>query len=87
MPSFPIQVVDKNKGLTIPPRVDMKNFLSGGEGRFAVFCIPHVRNTSFVSLASDFIELCVEKQLDLLERTVFAIIDSTIQLTDIDYLS
>ena len=46
-----------------------------------------VRNTSFVSLASDFIELCVEKQLDLLERTVFAIIDSTIQLTDIDYLS
>ena len=44
MPSFPIQVVDKNKGLTIPPRVEMKNCLSGGEGRFAVFCIPQTAN-------------------------------------------
>ena len=36
-----------------------------------------VSETSLVSLVSDLVEWCVEKKVDLLERTVFTIIEST----------
>jgi len=39
--------------------------------------ITRMSETSLVSLVSNLVELCVEKQVDLLERTVFTIIEST----------